>query len=133
MSQENLERLHALADAFSRGDFETVIQGVAEHVEVRPAVIGIDVGGPYRGRDELRAFCAQISDAWKTLTIDPQDLLAAPGERVVAVERWRVVGRDGLELDFELVDVYTFRDGLVVRIDGFRDRAEALEAVGLSE
>ena len=46
---------------------------------------------------------------------------------------WRVRGRDALQLDFELIDVYTFRDGLIVRIVGFRDRAEALDAVGLSE
>ena len=42
-------------------------------------------------------------------------------------------GRDGIELELELPNLYTFRDGLVVRIDGFTDRAEALRAAGLAE
>jgi hypothetical protein len=44
-----------------------------------------------------------------------------------------VRGRDGIEIDTELTDVYAFRDSLIVRVDGFRDKAKALEAVGLSE
>jgi ketosteroid isomerase-like protein len=133
MSQENVDSLRRLADAFGRRDFEGAVLGFAEDIELRPAVEGIDVDTLVRGRDELLGFWKQISEAWETQTVELTEVLEAPGERVVAFERWRVSGRDGLELDFELVDIYTFRDGLVVRIDGFRDRAEALEAVGLSE
>ena len=63
----------------------------------------------------------------------PEEILAAPGDRVLAVERWRAVSRGGLEFELELIDLFTFRDGLIVRIDGFRDRTEALEAAGLAE
>ena len=42
-------------------------------------------------------------------------------------------GRDGIEIDTEVNDLYAFRDGLIVRIDGFRDSADALEAAGLEE
>ena len=132
MSQENLARLRALADAFSRLDFATAIQGCAEDVELRPAVEGIGVDAFYQGRDGLMAFWEQISEAWEEVTVELRESMEVPGERVAAVERWRVRGRDDLELDFELIDVYTFRDGLIVRIDGFRNRAEALAAAGLS-
>jgi len=37
------------------------------------------------------------------------------------------------EIERELPTLYTFRDGLIVRIDGFTEKAEALEAAGLSE
>jgi hypothetical protein len=40
---------------------------------------------------------------------------------------------EGMETEIVITQLYTFRDGLVLRIDGFRSRAEALEAVGLSE
>jgi hypothetical protein len=40
-------------------------------------------------------------------------------------------GRDDIELELALPNLYTFRDGLIVRIDGFTDKAEALEAAGL--
>ena len=133
MSQENIDILRRLTEAFGRRDFDRAIQGVAEDVELRPAVEGIDVDTLVRGRVELRGFWEQITEAWETTTIEPTEIIEAPGERVVAFERWHVSGRDGLKLDFELIGVYTFHDGLVTRIDGFRDKPEALEAVGLAE
>jgi hypothetical protein len=69
MSQENVERLRALADAFSRLDLEAVIGGCAEDVELRPAVEGIGVDAFYRGRGGLAAFWEQISDAWEAVTV----------------------------------------------------------------
>ena len=133
MSQENLDSLRRLAEAFTRRDFDRAIQSFDENVEVRPAVEGVDVATVYRGRAEFREFLGLITDAWETLTVELTDAVEAPGERVVAVECWRFRGRDGLALESELVDVYTFRQGLIVRVQGFRNRAEALEAVGLPE
>jgi ketosteroid isomerase-like protein len=53
-------------------------------------------------------------------------------DRVLVVERWTGRAR-GIEFDMRFTDVYEFRDGRCVRVDGFRDKAEALEAAGLSE
>jgi len=133
MSQEQLDSLRRLTEAFGRRDFDRAIQGFAEDVELRPAVEGIDVDTLVRGRVELRGFWEQISEAWETLTFELTEVREAPGDRLVAFERWHVSGREGLELDFEIITVYTFRDALIVRIDGFRDKAEALAAIGLSE
>ena len=133
MSQENLDSLQRLTEAFGRRDFDRAIQGFAEDVELRPAVEGIDVDTLVRGRVELRGFWEQISEAWETLKFELTEVREAPEERLVAFERWHVSGRDGLELDFEIITVYTFRDALIVRIDGFRDKAEALASAGLSE
>ena len=133
MSQERLDSLRCLVDAFARRDFDRAVLGFAEDVELRPAVEGIDVDTLVRGRVELRGFWEQISEAWETITFELTNVREAPGERVVAFERWHVSGRDGLELDFEIITVYTFRGALIVRIDGFRDQAEALEAAGLAE
>ena len=133
MSQVNLDSLRRLAEAFGRRDFDRAMEHFADDVEVRPAVVGIDVGTRYSGREELRGFWKQINEAWEAQSVELTETIEAPGERIVAVEQWHVRGRDGIELDFDLIDVYSFRDGLIVRIDGFRDRAEALEAVGLSE
>lgn len=102
-------------------------------VELRPGLTELDVSPRYRGRHELRQFFETITEAWESYEVMPEEMLAAPGERVVAVEHWHAVGRGGLKFDLELTDVFTSRDGLIVRIDGFRDKAEALEAVGLAE
>jgi len=50
-----------------------------------------------------------------------------------ALQKGADLGHDGIEIERELPTLYTFRDGLIVRVDGFTDRAEALKAAGLSE
>jgi ketosteroid isomerase-like protein len=73
------------------------------------------------------------TDPWETITVEHRELIDGPDDRVLAVERWVFRGRDGIELELELPNLYTFRDGLILRIDGFTDRAEALQAAGLAE
>jgi hypothetical protein len=46
------------------------------------------------------------------------------------MERWYTRGRSGIRVDFDVADVYAFHEGLILRIDSFRDKAHALEAVG---
>jgi ketosteroid isomerase-like protein len=133
MSQESIDSLRRLLAAFGDRDFDRAVLGAAENVELRPAVEGIDLDTLIRGRVELRAFFEQITETWETVTVEPKEVLEAPGERLVTSERWHLSGRDGLGLDLELITVYTFRNGLVARIEGFRDKAEALKAAGLSE
>jgi ketosteroid isomerase-like protein len=127
---ENSESLRALFDAYNRRDFEAAVQYAHPEVEWHPGLTELDVSPRYRGREELRRFFETITEAWESYVVVPEETVAAPGDRVLVVERWRAVGRGGLEFDLQLTDVFTFRDGLIVRIDGFRDKAEALEAVG---
>ena len=59
--------------------------------------------------------------------------LDATENRILSIDNWLFRGRDGIEIERELPTLFTFRDGLIVRVDGFTDRAEALKAAGLSE
>jgi ketosteroid isomerase-like protein len=80
----------------------------------------------------VATFLDQISDAWEAEWVEFQEVLEGPGDRVLLAERWHVHARDGLKLHFDIFDVYTFRDGLVAQVDGFREREAALEAAGLA-
>jgi hypothetical protein len=60
-------------------------------------------------------------------------MLEAPGDRILVLDRWRFCGREGIEIDDRLANAYAFRDGLIVRIDGYRDRAEARAALGVDD
>lgn len=119
-------------EAFNRRDFDTAVRFAHPEVELHPALHELDVRSAYRGRGELREFMETITDAWDEYVVEAQEILVAPDGRVLAVESWHARGRDGIEFDFELTDVYEFRDGLIVRIAGFRDRADALEAAGFA-
>jgi len=133
---EGVDKWRAFYEAFNRGNFDDAVQYLHPEVELTPALPPLEgsnlSGNRYRGRDELREFLETISDGWDALTVALEETVEE-GDRVLAVENWRARGRDGIEINTRLVDVYTFRDGLVVRIDGFRDKPEALEAAGLSE
>ena len=65
------------------------------------------------------------------MTAEPLEMLEAAGDRILVIYRWHFLGRDGIEIDDELANSYAFRDGLISRIEGFTDRAEALAALGL--
>ena len=133
MSGEDIETLRGLYEAFGRRDYDRVLDSVHPDVVLRPGIEGLDTSRRYHGHVGLRQFWKEIGEAWETQTVEPVEMVEAEGDRVLAVERWHVRGRDGIELEFGVTDVYTFRDGLVVRIDGFVDKTKALEAVGLSE
>ena len=134
MSRENVEKLRAAYEAFSRGDFDGFLRYVDPDVVLNPGVTAPDAQAQYLGRQALREFFVTIAAGpWEAVIVEPQEMIETEDGRVLCVERWRFQGRDGLELERKLSSLFTFREGLIVRIDGFTDRAEALEAVGLRE
>jgi ketosteroid isomerase-like protein len=119
-------------EAVNRGEFDNAVQLMDPGVETYPGVAVVDVSQRYKGREEMREFFETISEGFQVV-VELEEMIEAPGNRVVAVERWKPRGRQGMELDFDVTDVYAFRDGLIVRVDGYLDKAEALEAAGISE
>lgn len=137
MSEENVEVVRQFYEAYSRGDFESAVRNLHPDVEVHPALEPVEqVGrsrGAWRGREQVTKFFHDLDDTWEQVTVQVEDAVKAGGDRVVATEKWRVRGRNGIQVDTRLFEVYTLRDGLISRVDGFTDRSEALEAAGLSE
>ena len=131
MSEQNIETLGRLNEAFNRRDIDDAMQCLDPEVELHPGIQVPDEESRYLGRDGLREWFLSATEPWEAITVEHKELVDRPGDRVLAVERWVFRGRDGIELELELPNVYTFRDGLIVRIDGFTDESEALEAVGL--
>jgi ketosteroid isomerase-like protein len=129
MSQ-HADTLQAMFEAFNRRDFEAAMQHLHPQVELRPALTELDVRDRYVGRGEFGQFLETITDAWETYVVEAEETIEGPEDRVLVAERWHARGRGGIEFDFELTDVYSFRDGLVARVDGFKDRAAALAALG---
>ena len=129
----HVDTLRAVQDTFNRRAYDDALQFMHPSVAIYPAVVGVDVDSSYHGRAEVKQFWETISETWDTYVIEDEEIIEAPGNRVLVVERWRARGRQDIEVDVKLTDVYTFRDGLIVRIDGFSDKAEALKAVGLAE
>jgi ketosteroid isomerase-like protein len=74
----------------------------------------------------------QMRDTWDSDAGELMSDYIEAGDRVVVRFIWRGAGH-GPESNMEFTGVYTVRKGKILTIEFFRDKAEALEAVGLSE
>jgi hypothetical protein len=131
MSRENVEIVRAIYDQWSEGNFRAGVElydpGVA--LVQRPQ---FPEAGTYVGPEEVAGYMHTFLEAWSHVTIDAEELIDA-GDSVVAAVIQRGVGRgSGADPDFRYFQVWTFRDGRVVRLEVIRQRDEALEAAGLS-
>jgi ketosteroid isomerase-like protein len=88
---------------------------------------------PSQGHKAVRASLAHWKAEWDDYQVMPEEFVDM-GDRVVVTVRLRGRGRgSGVEVDARFYDVYTLRDGKIVRMDQFTEHSEALEAVGRSE
>jgi ketosteroid isomerase-like protein len=88
---------------------------------------------PTQGHDAVRTSVAYWRAEWDDYEVIPEGFEAI-ADSVVATVRLRGRGRgSGLEIDARFYDVYTLREGKIVRMDQFTERSEALEAVGQGE
>ena len=134
MSEENLQILQALDEAWNGKDFENgVIRYFDPEVQFNPGLLPPGEDTHYLGREGVMDWIRNVNDAWKEVTVEPGQRIDVAGDRVLAIDRWHFEGRDGIQVEEELPTVFTFREGLIVRVDGFTDKAKALETVGLSE
>ena len=133
MSRENVEIVRAISDAYARGDYEDALGRLDEDIEFvsPPDITG--GGQVWRGREGTRRGVTSFLGTWEDYRYEVRDLIDCGDE--VLVEGWqRARGRgSGVEVSEAIYTVWTVREGRVVRQRMFRDRAEALEAAGLSE
>jgi ketosteroid isomerase-like protein len=133
MSQENVERIRAGYDAFNRGDAAAWLDNFEPDAELRdiPNAPGQRF---YRGHDGLREWAESMMQAFANFRFEPQEVTEIGNFILVAV---RISAR-GLGSDVP-TDMRVFHvlkqspNDKVQSISGFMSRAEALEAVGLSE
>jgi uncharacterized protein len=132
MSQENVEVVREAFEAFDRDDWDAFLGSLDSEVEW--ITTGQFVGGQlYRGHAGVRQFVDTLRGEFDEFRAQPENFAAA---RDVVVVDARVTGigkqsRAPVEVRFTVVA--SIRDGKVVRFRNFLERAEALEAAGLSE
>jgi len=88
---------------------------------------------PTQGHDAVRESLARWKAEWHDYKVMPEEFVDS-GDCVVVTVRLRGRGRgSGIEIGALFYDVYTVRDGKIVRMDQFTERRQAFEAVGLAE
>ena len=134
MSRENVEIVRRVYESLERRDWDGMADLFDPEVEQHGTVGGVEEGNVARGFREVRQLWQKEDDEiWDEHRLEPQELIDA-GDQVVVFQREYQRGKSsGIELVVETASIFDLRGGRIVRLQGYMDRAKALEAVGLSE
>jgi ketosteroid isomerase-like protein len=133
MSDDRVEAIRAVYDEWGKGNFQA---GVDLYDPLALLVLDrqLPESGTYLGIEEIGRYMRTFLEAWETCTIKAEDLSQA-GESVIAtvVQKGKGKGSGVMPADLRYFHVWTFRGTRVIRLDVLRDRADALEAVGIRD
>jgi ketosteroid isomerase-like protein len=130
MSQENVEIVRRAIDAFLRRDLDATVQDADPDIVVEWSRSPGVQAGIYRGVDTSREFWSTFLETFDRMTFLANEFIER-GEYVVVPNVTRLWGRDGIEVAARSTYVARLRGGHIVEWTLYRERAEALKAVGL--
>lgn len=133
MSQENVEIVHQVLEAWNRRAFDDAVRVAHEDVELHFIGGFADlIGEEFDGREGIVRFWRDILG-----TLGGQVTVEATldaGERVAIISTVEGAGAEsGAPAELRFGQVWTFRDGKVIRVDFYYEPNEALEAAGLPQ
>jgi ketosteroid isomerase-like protein len=133
MSQENVETLRRVIEAWNQRDEDLAVSYMASDVEWAPAGPAAVERTVYRGREECARGFAAVWETWDEFHFketEARDL----GDSVLWLGHVQMRGKTShVELDQEFANHVVLVGGKIVRVRAFLTWAEALEAAGLSE
>jgi ketosteroid isomerase-like protein len=135
MSQQNVEIVRRMSAAFRNGAFAASFEPVHPDIEMDATQAPVPgANRVYTGREEVAGFWREWLEAWGAQTYE-EELIDAGDKVVMWVPAHELRGRgSGVEVGMPAYAwVMTMRDGKIVRATLHLDKAEALEAAGLSE
>jgi ketosteroid isomerase-like protein len=131
MSQENVEIVKRLLEAYDQGGFAATGDFLHPDFEMSSPPEQPD-SGTYRGAAALR-YMQEWQSIFDSFRSGVEELIDAGDDVIVAVrEHVKARGSD-VELGKTYYAVCTVRDEKVLRLQWFSDRQEALDAVGQRE
>jgi ketosteroid isomerase-like protein len=130
MSEENVEIVRRLYDAFSRDDSDAAFRDAHRDFEVTfkegPRA------GTHRGRKALQEVADDLRAGFESWVFEPLELIER-GDQVVAIVNNRLQPKGGTtgEFTYRNGSIFTIRDGTVLSMVGYPTPEAALEAAGL--
>jgi ketosteroid isomerase-like protein len=133
MSQENVELVKAMNEAYMAGEYFEALQVLDPEIEWRGTKGGLDEHMVYRGHEEVIKGFADNLMTWERLRLDYEQYIDAGDQVVVFVHEVARGLESGVELETDTAVVFRIENDRIVQARGYMNRTEALEAVGLTE
>ena len=89
--------------------------------------------GVYRGRDQVIAYLEGLRRPFDFLDFDVHSVIDTDKGTLIETTTHGRGGLSGADVKLNWSFVVQIRDGLLVRVESFLNRADALEAAGVSE
>lgn len=120
--------------AVNRRDFDLARTAYDPDCEYHPEQAAFPDADPvYYGRDGLfRQFWGLQLESFDDVRLDPKEVLDLGDHRLVTTQMSGHGTGSGVPVNQKLFQLFTVRRGMIVRQNDFSDRAQALEAAGLS-
>ena len=129
-----MEIVRRSQEAFLAGDIQTALDALDPEIEWHATVGGIDEGRVAKGRDEVVKAFVEYFENWERMEMRVDRYIDAGADEVVVFHHEVAKGRaSGAVVETDTGSVSTIRNGKIVRVRAYMDRAQALEAAGLSE
>ncbi len=134
MSREKVEIAKRVVDAYNRRDVDALFADLATpDFEWYPALIRALDGGGIRGREGVERFALDTEENWEELLIVAEEFRDL-GDRVLLLGRMKGRGKgSGVPVDQPFASILDFSGDRIRRNRVYLDRAEGLQAAGLSE
>jgi ketosteroid isomerase-like protein len=133
-TDENVELLRRFYESFNQGDLDSVLELCTEDVEVYkdPEVVDMVAASTPRGLERVAQYLRGWLDSWSEYHARPQEFLQT-GEDVAALTQLRARGKNSqFEIEGEMADVFTVRDGRIARFRLYIQRTDALGSLGIT-
>ena len=133
MSQENVELVRDMWDAFQRGDVAWMAARCTDDlVIVQPR--DVPDARRYTGPTALAEMLADWPMEWEDFKAELTEISELRDGVVLSVSRNAGKGRtSGIAVEIQVFYVHHLREGKMARLEMFIDRSDALKAVGLEE
>jgi ketosteroid isomerase-like protein len=133
MSQENVEIVRRVVQAFNERDFPAAESAYTEDIVLRH-IGGMDalIGAEFRGRDAVLSSWREVIDTVGGL--GEVEMIREVNDQVVVVVNAALMGTEsGAPATMRFGQVYSFREARISLIDSYYSADDALNAVGLQE
>ena len=131
MSQQNVDAIRRVYERWSEGDLKSAIE-VFDPLVLFVMPPDFPDTGTYLGVERIAEYTRGFLEPWTRITLEADEIADAGDHVVASVCQRGVGGVSGAATEFRYTQVWSFRGGRVIRLENFRERADALEAAGLS-
>jgi ketosteroid isomerase-like protein len=133
MAKENVQLLRRVYAEWGRGNWQSKFDFYDAGMEWGWSDEFPGLAGVYHDPAEPNARLRSWLGGWDDWRCEAEEYIAR-GDQVVVLTRYRGRGKgSGVPVDTKGAHVWALRDGKVVRLEIFADRANALAAAGLAD